>query len=72
MLKPGIYKHYKNPDHEYIILGEGMYENTEELVVIYQAQYGEKQIFVRPLDQFEETVSWNGEQVPRFKFIRDK
>jgi len=27
---------------------------------------------VRPLDQFEETVSWNGEQVPRFKFIRDK
>lgn len=69
MLNLGIYKHYKSDD-EYEVLGTAIYENTEEVVVIYQAQYGEKQMFVRPLTQFEELVEWEGNQVPRFKFIK--
>lgn len=70
MLKLGIYKHYKSND-EYEVLGTAIYENTEEEVVVYQTQNGEKQMFVRPLAQFEELVEWNGEHVPRFLFIRE-
>lgn len=70
MLRKGIYKHYKSDD-QYEALGVAIYENTGEDVVVYQAQYGDKKMFVRPLSQFEEMVEWNGEQVPRFTFIRE-
>lgn len=69
-MKPGIYKHYKSDD-EYKILAEAIYENTEEPVVVYQAQYGDKKVFVRPITQFEELVEWEGNTVPRFTFIRE-
>jgi hypothetical protein len=68
MIKLGIYKHYKSED-QYEVLSEAIYENTEEPVVVYKALQGERLTFVRPLAQFEESVEWNGQQVPRFTLI---
>ncbi len=68
MIKLGIYKHYKSED-QYRVISEAIYENTEEPVVVYQALHGDKKMFVRPLNQFEEEVDWNGEKVNRFSFI---
>lgn len=63
----GHYRHYK--DKDYTLLHIVRHSETHEEHVVYQAHYGEKQIWVRPLDMFVETVEWNGETVPRFTRI---
>lgn len=65
----GRYTHFKNPAHTYIVLGVAILESTVEPVVIYQAEYGDRLTFVRPVDVWLETVEKEGEQVPRFTLI---
>jgi len=48
----GKYFHYKNPDQFYIILDLAIDEATENVSVIYQAQYSKKIIFIRTLKSF--------------------
>ncbi|MDB5184664.1 MAG: hypothetical protein JWN38_472 [Candidatus Saccharibacteria bacterium] len=60
------YRHYKGKDKVYEIIGLGFLEATDELCVIYQAQYGEKLTFLRPLNIWLEQVEWEGETAPRF------
>jgi hypothetical protein len=60
------YRHYKSKDMVYEIIGLGFLEVTDEICVIYQAQYGEKITFIRPLTIWLEDVSWKGKTVPRF------
>jgi hypothetical protein len=66
-LKPGRYLHYKG--NEYVVLGVARHSETEERLVVYQPQYGERGLWVRPLDMFLESVVRDGETVPRFKYI---
>ena len=63
----GRYRHYKGP--EYRVFAVARHSETEELVVFYQALYGERGLWVRPLSMFTETVEVNGETVPRFALI---
>lgn len=63
----GSYGHYKNREKTYVVLGLGFFEATEELCVIYQAQYDEKLTFIRPLSSWLESVEWEGETVSRFR-----
>ncbi|MES2314829.1 MAG: DUF1653 domain-containing protein [Patescibacteria group bacterium] len=70
MLKLGVYKHYKG--NEYEVIGFAKHSETLEDIVIYQAQYGDKQTWVRPLKMFTEVVEVNGKKVPRFAFIGEK
>lgn len=65
-LAPGLYRHYKGGD--YLVLGVARHSETEELVVVYQALYGERGLWVRPLKMFTETVLLDGEVVPRFAY----
>lgn len=51
-------------------MGLGFLEATDELCVIYQAQYGEKLTFLRPLTIWLEKVEWEGKTVPRFTKIQ--
>jgi hypothetical protein len=66
-LKLGIYEHYKGKRYE--VLGVAIHSETLEEMVIYQAQYGEKIIWVRPLAMFLENVEVDGELKPRFEYI---
>lgn len=63
------YWHYKSKDKIYRVIGLGFLEANDELCVIYQAQYGEKLIFLRPLTIWLENVEWEGKIVPRFNMI---
>lgn len=63
------YWHYKSKDKVYKVVDLGFLEASDELCVIYQAQYGEKLTFIRPLQSWLETVAWQGKIVPRFKKI---
>ena len=66
-VRPGRYRHYKG--QEYIILGMARHSETEEELVVYRQDYGNKGLWVRPRQMFEETVSIDGKQVPRFEFV---
>jgi hypothetical protein len=60
----GIYRHYKG--QRYRVLGVARHSETEELLVVYQALYGERGLWVRPLRMFNESVELNGQPVARF------
>lgn len=61
---PGLYRHYKG--QHYRVLGTARHSETEESLVVYQALYGERGLWVRPAAMFAETVSVDGVNLPRF------
>ena len=63
------YYHYKARDKIYKVLGFGFQEATNEICVIYQAQYDEKLTFLRPLSSWLENVEREGKTVLRFTKI---
>jgi hypothetical protein len=66
-LQPGIYQHYKGA--HYRVLGLARHSESEEWLVVYQALYGERGMWVRPLTMFCETVEVEGGSCPRFALI---
>jgi hypothetical protein len=62
-----VYEHYSGK--RYQILSVGRSSETLEEVVIYQALYGERDVWVRPLAMFLEKVVVSGETRPRFRRI---
>jgi hypothetical protein len=54
---PGIYRHYKG--NLYQVLGLARHSETEEWLVVYQALYGEKGYWLRPLNLWLEPVRVN-------------
>lgn len=67
----GRYVHYKDPTKEYVVKSLGVLEATDEVAVIYEAQYGEKVSFIRPLASFCATVLVDGVSVPRFRKVQE-
>lgn len=65
--RPGRYRHYKGND--YRVLGVAQHTETGEVVVVYQALYGEHGLWIRPRSMFCESVTVAGELVPRFAFV---
>ena len=63
-LQPGRYRHYKG--NEYIVLGVARHSETEEELVVYRQDYGDRGLWVRPAAMFQELVDVNGTAVPRF------
>ncbi len=63
-MKPGTYRHYKG--NLYQVLGVARHSETEEELVVYRALYGECGLWARPLAMFEESVTVDGRDVPRF------
>lgn len=77
MIFQGIYEHFKG--RKYQVLEVATHSETGEQLVVYRAYYsGDMQSpdafqppwWVRPAKMFEEMVTVDGKEVPRFKFIR--
>lgn len=63
------YRHFKGK--EYLVLHLAKHSETLEDLVVYQALYGERGIWVRPLAMFLEQVELNGKMINRFKEIEE-
>ena len=66
-VEPGRYRHYKG--NEYTVLGVARHSETEEALVVYRQEYGDRGLWVRPLSMFAESVEIGGSSVPRFERI---
>ena len=60
------YAHYKDPEKTYRVDGFVIIESTNQVGVVYSAEYGKKIAFVRPLANWLDKISWRGKYVPRF------
>lgn len=65
--KPGLYRHFKGK--EYRLLYVARHSETMEPMVVYQALYGERGIWVRPAAMWNETVERDGVTSKRFTYI---
>ncbi len=66
-MKTGIYEHYKG--NRYEVIDTLRHSETEELMVLYRALYGDEGLWARPYTMFFEEVDVKGKLIPRFKYI---
>ena len=66
-LVPGRYRHYKGG--EYMVMGIAQHSETGEALVVYRPEYGDRELWVRPLSMFQESVETPDGVVPRFALI---
>lgn len=71
-LPTGIYRHYKGK--EYKVIGIAKHSETLEDLVVYETLYENDlgKLWVRPLKMFTETVTVNGQLVPRFSYLGER
>ena len=67
MFEKGIYKHYKGNLYELVDLAN--HSETLEKMVVYRALYGERELWVRPADMWNEKVVVDGKEVLRFEYV---
>jgi hypothetical protein len=53
------------------VLGIARHSETEEPLVVYRTDYGDRSLWVRPLSMFQESVTVDGLSVPRFQHLPD-
>lgn len=63
----GFYRHYKG--RFYQVLAVVRHSEEDAPYVLYRALYGDFGLWVRPLAMFTESVSIDGEPLPRFAYI---
>ncbi len=63
----GRYRHYKG--NEYTVIGIARHSETHEQLVVYRPEYGERGLWVRPVEMFQENVTVDGQSQPRFKYL---
>lgn len=68
-IKVGIYRHYK--DNLYQVLHTARHSETKETLVVYRALYGDYGVWVSPLTMFCESVTIDGNTLPRFELIKE-
>ncbi len=64
---PGRYRHYKGMEYE--VVGTVRHSETLEPLTLYRALYGEQGLWVRPAAMFNEDVTIDGIEQPRFRKI---
>ena len=68
-LKLGKYRHFKGG--EYRLLGIATHSETMEPMVVYQALYGQKGLWVRPAAMWTEIVKKEDYHGPRFVYVEE-
>ena len=66
-LIPGCYRHYKGAYYQ--VYDVAKHSETEQELVVYRCLYGDRSLWVRPMDMFIETVEIDGKIVPRFSYV---
>ena len=64
------YRHFKG--NIYHVLHIAKHSETLEEIVVYQAMYGERGVWVRPKAMFEEVIERDGGTFRRFEPISDE
>lgn len=64
VIRKGLYRHFKG--NYYLVLGQARHSEDQELMVIYRALYGSKEIWLRPFSMFTETIERDGKEQARF------
>lgn len=67
MIKTGRYQHFKG--NYYQVLHLATHSETEETMVVYQPEYGDRAIWVRPLAIFDETIVRDEKTIKRFQYV---
>ena len=72
--KTGLYRHFKGG--LYSVIGFARNSETDEMMVVYRAEYGDHQLWVRPYDMFFGKVDRkkypNTAQDDRFLYIDER
>ncbi|MBR2338596.1 MAG: DUF1653 domain-containing protein [Clostridia bacterium] len=63
----GKYRHFKGKEYEVVCIAK--HSETLEELVVYRALYGDRDVWVRPLSMFLDTVIRDGVEKPRFQEI---
>ncbi|WP_243073784.1 DUF1653 domain-containing protein [Microbacterium sp. SS28] len=63
-IEPGIYQHFKGERYE--VVGTGRHTESGDELVFYRQLYGDYAFWVRPVAMFQEAVSRDGYEGPRF------
>ena len=63
----GLYQHFKGGQYQVLAVAE--HSESGEQLVVYLALYDLSKTWLRPLQQFNETVEYNGERLPRFRYL---
>lgn len=69
-VKLGKYRHFKG--NEYEVLAIAYHSETGEEMVVYQALYGERKIWVRPACMWNERIERDGKTFQRFTYVEEK
>ncbi|MBA3816426.1 MAG: DUF1653 domain-containing protein [Parachlamydiaceae bacterium] len=64
----GLYEHYRGLCYQ--VLAVARHSETLKELIVYQALYGEKDVWVHPLAMFLENVTVEGKSQSRFKPIQ--
>ena len=55
----------------YEVLGVARHCETSEELVVYQALYGDRLLWVRPVSLFNQNILQGSQEIPRFKFVSE-
>ena len=70
MIRPGKYRHFKG--NEYEVTGIARHSETGEPMVVYRALYGDRGLWVRPAEMWNETVTRDGKTFQRFTRMEEE
>lgn len=68
-IKVGKYRHFKGNEYEVLYIAKN--SETLEPMVVYRALYGERDVWVRPANMWDETVERDGVSYKRFTYIEE-
>ena len=65
----GIYRNYKG--NKYKVIAIGKHSETLEQLVVYQALYGNNEIWCRPISMWNDDINVDGKIQKRFQIIEE-
>ena len=69
-IRLGKYRHFKGGEYE--VIGLARHSETLEPMVVYLSLYGERGLWVRPAQMWNETVERDGKTYRRFTYIGEE